>query len=273
MASSNSSYLEVASGHSNSLISYVLDVKPYHTKLSEIVEEYVFGDDIDVKITEDESLLAFLGADILPTAGSAVLGVRKRRSNSWHRDVASDGSRNVWEVPLTSVHKFMSHASQEKFIADGVQDLGTIPGLATGVFNPRRWDGPGITNVKLDGTHQQEAVDYFLSHGAYSFEIRPGQRWKELDQPVGHDFNRDRREDKAHQAGHDVDPGLPHDSSDPAGGGQRQPGSNANHQTAAHQHGKLPDMSGFLGIDHDGRDRSRAGKQWDRQGNDGDAGA
>lgn len=181
MASSNSSYLEVASGHSNSLISYVLDVKPYHTKLSEIVEEYVFGDDIDVKITEDESLLAFLGADILPTAGSAVLGVRKRRSNSWHRDVASDGSRNVWEVPLTSVHKFMSHASQEKFIADGVQDLGTIPGLATGVFNPRRWDGPGITNVKLDGTHQQEAVDYFLSHGAYSFEIRPGQRWKELN--------------------------------------------------------------------------------------------
>lgn len=180
MTSTNSRYLALASGHIDSLIAYVHDIKPYHTKLSEVAEEYIFGDDINIKLTEAEHLLAFLGADLLPSTLTTP-GVRLRRSQTWYRDITSDGTKRIWEVPLTSVHKFVSHASQETFIADGVQDLGTIPGLSTGVFNPRRWDGPGITNVQLNTVHQQESFDYYLSHGAYSFETRVGGRWKELN--------------------------------------------------------------------------------------------
>jgi hypothetical protein len=174
-----SNYLSVASGHIDSLINYVVDVKPYHVKLSAIVEQYLFEDTVRVKVTEDHKILAFLGADILPS-GPTTPGVRTRRSSSWFRDTISDGQRRTWPAPLTSVNKLASHASQEKFTC-GVDDDFQIPGIGPGVFNQRRWDGPGITNVSKNGIHQQDSVDYFLSHGVYSFVTHPGQRWKELN--------------------------------------------------------------------------------------------
>lgn len=45
-SSSNSRYLSISGGHVNNLIDYILDVKPYHTKLRGIVEQYVFSDDV-----------------------------------------------------------------------------------------------------------------------------------------------------------------------------------------------------------------------------------
>ena len=44
------------------------------------------------------------------------------------------------------------------------------------------------------------------------------QGGKELDQAVGHDLDGNRRKDQAHQPGHHIDSGLPHDFPDPAGG-------------------------------------------------------
>jgi photosystem II stability/assembly factor-like uncharacterized protein len=177
--SSTSNYINVSSGHIDSLINYVVDVKPYHVKLSAVVEQYLFEDTVNAKITEEHKLLAFLGADILPATSQAP-GVRARRSSSWFRDVVSDGQRRVWPAPLTSVHKLASHSSQEKFTC-GVNDDFQIPGIGPGVFNQKRWDGPGITDVSHNGEHQQDSFDYFLSHGVYSFDIRPLGRWKELN--------------------------------------------------------------------------------------------
>ena len=77
--SSTSSYLAVASGHIDSLISYVLDVKPYHAKLAAAVEQYVFHDDVNVKVIEDDQLLAFLGADNLPFVGTSKVRAHRPR--------------------------------------------------------------------------------------------------------------------------------------------------------------------------------------------------
>lgn len=195
MSSTNSRYLAVASGHIDSLISYVLDVKPYHVKLSEIVEQYLFNDNIGVKITEDDKILAFLGADILPTVGTSK--VRARRSSSWFKELTSDGSRSTWQVPLVSMPKLASHSSeagmgfnihnsltQEAFIKGRDDDL-QIPGIenipSNGVFNQKRWEGVGIAEVRKNGIQQQDTVDYFLSHGVFSFNTSAGQRWKELN--------------------------------------------------------------------------------------------
>lgn len=176
---STNQYLSVSSGHIDSLINYVLDVKPYHVKLSEIVEQYIFEEFINVGINEDQTIVAFLGADLLPSTNTTP-SVRRRRTSSWYRDIISDGNRRIWPVPLTSVYKFASQSNREKFIS-GVDDDHQIAGLNLGVFNQRRWDGEGITDVRKNNIHQQESVDYFLSHGVYSFEARAAQRWKSLD--------------------------------------------------------------------------------------------
>ncbi len=177
MSFSKSRYLAVTSGHTDALVDYVLDVKPYHTKLSEIIENYEIFEDVNVKIVEDHRFLAFLGADIID---DDTPGARARRSRSWYKNVVSDGRTKSFDVPLTSVHKFLSHVSQEKYVC-GVDDDYQIPGIEAGVFNQRRWDGPGITNVRKNGQHLQESFDYYLSHGVYSVEIFPSQRFKQLD--------------------------------------------------------------------------------------------
>jgi hypothetical protein len=215
--SSTNNYLTVSSGHIDSLINYVLDVKPYHVKLSAIVEQYIFHDDVNVKIDEDDQLLAILGADISPKIGTPK--IRARRSQSWYHDIMSDGSRTTWQVPLTSVNKFASHSSRSEFYAGidnirrpgRVDDDTQIPGIGNistnRVFSNIRWDGPGITDVRqykyrierdplytpnlpadsnpYDATlHCQDTVDYFLSRGVYSFDVIQGsgaplQRWKD----------------------------------------------------------------------------------------------
>lgn len=139
----------------------------------------MFKDSINVKLGQDHKLLAFLGGDYLPN-NSNTQHVRKRRTQSWNRDVISDGQRRVWPAPFTSVYKFAHHSNRHKFTC-GVNDDSQITGLTTGVFDQRRFDGPGVASVLRNGNFQQEGLDYFLSHGVFSFETRPNQRWKELN--------------------------------------------------------------------------------------------
>ena len=154
-----------------SLVDYVLDVKPFRTKLAvsgAVSEQYLFSDNLNVKLTETESLKAFLGADLLPSSFTA-LGVRTRETNSWYQEIISDGVRVNWPMPNITIPKFSSSARLENFTI-GVNDYQGIPGLISGVVDPKRWDGPGITDVRVNGVHQQDTVDYFLSHGVFSFD-------------------------------------------------------------------------------------------------------
>jgi len=179
----SSNYLAVASGHVDALIEYVLDVKPYHVKLSQIVEEYLFDESIGVSVLEDARLLAFLGADIVPEE-SAVGG--RQRAVSWQATRVSNGVVRTFRLPLVSHPKFLSHLGQDEFEV-GVNDDLQIKGLQLGTpaspfaaaFSQRRFDGPGITRVFRDGEHLEEGYDFVISHGVFSFETYAGARWKQ----------------------------------------------------------------------------------------------
>jgi hypothetical protein len=187
MANSDKSsrYLSVASGHIDSLISYVTDVKPYHTKLSEIVEEFLFEDSINVKIEEEHQELLVLGPDLLNRGSNSALKVwdkigasRPADTLSAQRTVISDGTRRTFPIPLTTVPKLLSQSSQDAFVV-GVNDNQQIPGLIRGVYSNRRFDGPGVPLVQKNGKHMVEGVDYHISLGAFSFKTIGGSKWKE----------------------------------------------------------------------------------------------
>ena len=176
MASSKSQYLNNTSGHVNDLIDYVQDVKPFSTKLNGIVERYLFEDTLTVGLTESDKLTAFLGADILPSAGNG--GRRPRRSNTWRHSYISDGARRSFRVPLTSTFKFASDSGYQNYVA-GHDDSEIFPGLTSGVFGQKRWEGPAIARVSRGGQPQQDGIDHHLSYGGFVFETRANQKWKE----------------------------------------------------------------------------------------------
>ena len=150
--SSSSGYLLSSTAHIKSLIDYINDVKPYHTKLSEVVEEYRFN---------EEMVVSFEDAHVL----------RSLQAGHWLRTFVSDGQRTRFPFIPTVISKFLSRLGQEKFTA-GVDDDQQITGLTSGVFSQRRYDGPGITRVIADGTYLTESVDYNISAGVFSFETR-----------------------------------------------------------------------------------------------------
>jgi hypothetical protein len=169
MSSSSTTIASQQSTYLDSLVSYVLDVKPYHTKLQEIVETYFFNDTFNVSFTEKEAYTLFMGADTLSSTFSGN-GVRTRESQSWYQDIISGGQVGSIPLALVSIPKLASQAGLSNFIA-GTNDYTYIPGLTGGVYDPKRWAGPGVTNVQLNSVHQQDTVDYFLAYGVCSIDI------------------------------------------------------------------------------------------------------
>jgi len=183
VASSNYS----SSSAATTLIEYVIDVKPYHVKLSNIIEEYLFEENINIRVLENYITTVFLGADLVePTLD---LGNRPQ-ATSWQRTFRSSGILRTFQLPLVVHPRFLSHAGQERFVA-GAAESTQIPGLVlgspqsphTGAYHPRRWDGPGITRVTQNGAPLQEGWNYHISHGAYTFNTRaPGSTaWLESE--------------------------------------------------------------------------------------------
>jgi hypothetical protein len=177
MSTSNSQYLSVSSGHIDSLINYVLDVKPYHTKLSSVVEKYFFTDVVNIKIRETDYIRAFLGPDLLPAVATQTS--RARLSSSWYKDIIADGSRRVYQVPATSIFKTLADISSDKFFA-GTDDNHQIPGLTLGAYSPQSWDTRTLYYALKNGRPQNEFSDYNRSYGAFTFTTS-GQTWKQID--------------------------------------------------------------------------------------------
>ena len=171
MSTSNNSMSAHDSRYLQSLVDYVLDVKPFRTKLAKtgaVSEEYVFADVMNLTFTDSHDIRIFLGADLMPS--SATPSSRARLSSSWVQDIVSDGIRRTWPIPNITVPKYSSHACREKFEV-GVDDYAGIAGLTSGVFDQRRWDFMGITDVRVNDEHQQDSSDYFLSHGVFTFDV------------------------------------------------------------------------------------------------------
>lgn len=176
----------VSNGHIDSLIAYVLDVKPYHTKLSEIVEEYLFEDTVRASIIDEKKMMVVMGRDYLRKSSNPLLSIwantspNTESSSSADKVIRSDGIRVTYgDIPTTVVHKLMSSSSQDESVVATYQSQ--IVGLNVGVFDPRRFDGPGIPNVTLEGTALTESVGYNISNGAFSFIVSSGTEWQSTD--------------------------------------------------------------------------------------------
>ena len=159
MTNKNSIYVQ-------SLVSFILDTKPYHAKLTEIVEEYRFSDSMTVHI--DERLFS----SVMTKA-------------AWPYSYFSGGSTALNKtLPLHQLvspqFRMLSKNSQPvasrgafKAQRDENTDLPLVP-LA---FDPKAVQGVGISDafVQRDGLIAQpllEGHDFFQSHGAYVFQIK-----------------------------------------------------------------------------------------------------
>lgn len=140
----------------NSIEDYVLDIKPYHSKLSEVIVEFAFFDDVNVHITESHSIQALM-------------------SSIWSSDYISN--------PITSSTRYQLRApfSNPTFFHnlnsfDGSTYLdGTLSEFNYKLFNKRFREDTKL--VRKNGIPQLEGHDYFQTKGAYSFTILPDQKF------------------------------------------------------------------------------------------------
>lgn len=138
-----------------SLVSFLNDTKPYHSKITEVVEEYRFFDDMIVNMQE-----RFFNNVTL--------------KSSWPYNFFSAGPGGNFSFPLHQV--LNTNTRPGKFsLAQANQDLPGVP-LA---FDPKSMSGPGMkdTYVRRGGSSLNaqpllEGHDIYQSHGAFVFSIR-----------------------------------------------------------------------------------------------------
>lgn len=169
----NNSYAKRSGDHVSSIIDYVNDVKPFHTKLTAVSEKYLFSETMTVGIDEGEATRAYIGADTSGITGAN----RNFRSNSWYLTQVSDAVRRSWAVPVTSYSKYLADLNEDRFIV-GLNDPLLLPGICgysyrDSVANP--------VSVKKNGTELAKNTDYFLSRGILSFTTYGASKWKRRD--------------------------------------------------------------------------------------------
>lgn len=168
------SYAKRSGDHVSSIIDYINDVKPFHTKLTEVSEKYVFSERMTVAVAENPVTRSFTGADVRRLSGPGGAGPR---SNSWFLTKVSDGVRRSWPVPVTSYFKYLSDINEDKFIV-GNSDQLVLPGILGYSYR----DSPAApVSVKKNGAELTKNVDYFLSRGILSFSTYGAAKWKRRD--------------------------------------------------------------------------------------------
>lgn len=105
------------------LVGYVNDTKPYHTKIIEVLVEYVFGEPINVTITEDSHLQVDIARPSDPfVAFSCDDGYSSRPY----------GGPNIW--PVVSPNQGIAFENYPAI--DSTTDSFTVPGNRSGDFIP-----------------------------------------------------------------------------------------------------------------------------------------
>lgn len=142
-----------SSDYIEGLIGYILDIKPYHSKLSEIIEEYHFDDDLTVEMLDQHR-------------------IQIKLSSIWCSEYYSDGNRILYKLPAPIVRpRYDSDDSHNLY--DGVidHDLEVI-NLSTTHSTYHVPDNDGEKWVKVNGTAKLENLDYYVSRGIFSLEMR-----------------------------------------------------------------------------------------------------
>lgn len=118
----------------NSLVSYIKDIKPFHSKLTDVIVEYQANDDIFVSIQESKHTL-----DI-------------KLSSVWESIRVSDGVRTQYRIPATVFPRHADDIHQCRFVGVTDEIVGT-PGAYRIPHNN------GVT-VSVNGTILVENIDY-----------------------------------------------------------------------------------------------------------------
>lgn len=148
----NKNPLNKNSMYVQSLVDFILDTKPYHSKLTDVVEEYRFSDDINVKIDERFSSKA-------------------KFDSTWLYNYFSSANPMFRTMPA---QKLVPAFSSDTFVVGKNEntDLALVPF----VYSKKAFDGPGINSVYIHRPEFSEAltesVDYFQSHGSFQFQIK-----------------------------------------------------------------------------------------------------
>lgn len=156
MANKNSVYVQ-------SLVSFILDTKPYHSKLTEIVEEYQFYDEMNVHIAERMFSSNFTKAAWLyshfSNGGSTAVTPAHQLTNPLFRAFTNNNT------PSLNRGAFKTGRDED-------EDLTGVPYT----YDPKSLTGAGISDafVQRNGIIReplQEGHDFYQSHGAYVLRI------------------------------------------------------------------------------------------------------
>lgn len=136
----------------DSLEGYVLDIKPYHSKLSDIIVEYAFFDDVPVHISEQHVIRALL-------------------NSIWSKSIISGPTTVVSKYPLRAPYSAPSFFHFQNNFNGASYDQDILSSLGYKMFDKHFRHETKL--VKKNGIHQLEGHDYFQTKGAYSFNILP----------------------------------------------------------------------------------------------------
>lgn len=151
---SDKNYLNKSSQYVQSLVDFVLDTKPYHSKLTEIVEEYQFFENMSVKV-EEQTLL------------------KTKISPTWTYNYFSGANPLFRTMPAQRVVSPTFRRESHLVGTDENTDLKQVPYA----YSKKAFDGVGVNAVyvRRAGGHVEpltESVDYFQSHGSFQFQIK-----------------------------------------------------------------------------------------------------
>jgi hypothetical protein len=144
-----------------SLVSFLNDTKPYHSKLTEIVEEYQFFDEMFVNITEKTA-------------------VRTKFNPAWLYNFFSGGSVGFRTLGLNQLQSSLKNVSRYaglgwQSIATDDKDIVAIPY----VYSKKAFDGGGVADVVIARNGSSTIVDplveghdYFQSRGGFQIKVK-----------------------------------------------------------------------------------------------------
>jgi len=159
------SRINKGSQYIQSLVDFINDTKPYHSKLTEVVEEYRFFDQLNVRIEEKTS-------------------TRIKISPAWTYNFFSGGDATFRSLPLKQIYTALSKAYPAndgaqfgaiRPVVDSIQDIANY----NHVYSKKAFDGIGAADVLIerDGNRNRleglvEGHDHFLSHGSFQFRVK-----------------------------------------------------------------------------------------------------
>ena len=137
-----------------SLSDFIVDTKPYHSKLTSVIEEYHFSDNVNVQI--DERLI-----------------IRAKLDSHWHYNYYSSANAALRTLPLHRVVEPAFFTTTHLVGTDENKDMASVPG----VYSKATFDHVGVNAVyvrRANGVAEPltETVDYFEGHGSFQFQIK-----------------------------------------------------------------------------------------------------